>query len=108
MAPVLVRSRPIPRRCRSPRVRRGDLEHLEERQLLSYADFELSSLLPASGGDGSRRASSRPGSSIKEGWGAQAAYQPIGDVNGDTIDDMLLSAPAPGSTARPILTVRST
>ena len=36
------------------RARRMSVERLEERQLLSAAEFELSSLLPANGGDGSK------------------------------------------------------
>ena len=49
--PFLSRSRSIPDGPEPPA--HGTLERLEDRQLLSYADFELSSLLPANGGDGS-------------------------------------------------------
>ena len=52
--PFPSRARSNPQRPRNPRARRASLERLEERQLLSYADFELSSLLPANGGDGSK------------------------------------------------------
>ena len=51
---VSSRIRSNPTRNRNTRARRTSLERLEERQLLSVADFELSSLLPANGGDGSK------------------------------------------------------
>jgi hypothetical protein len=38
---------------RTARTRPLRVERLEERRLLAFADFELSSLLPANGGDGS-------------------------------------------------------
>ena len=52
--PFSSRTRSTSRRPRNSRARRTSLERLEERTLLSYADFELSSLLPANGGDGSK------------------------------------------------------
>ncbi len=52
--PFSSQTRSNSRRPRNTRARRTSLERLEERQLLSYADFELSSLLPANGGDGSK------------------------------------------------------
>jgi hypothetical protein len=73
------------------------LERLEKRQLLSYADFELSSLLPANGGDGSKGfvidgivAAERLGN-------PRFTYESVGDVNGDQIDDLLVAAPGVGN-----------
>jgi hypothetical protein len=51
--PFLSRTRPASRR-RSACARHTSVERLEDRCLLSFADFELSSLLPANGGDGSK------------------------------------------------------
>ena len=47
-------------------------ERLEDRRLLAYADFELSSLLPANGGDGTSGFVSM-GSRITGGWHRQPA-----------------------------------
>ena len=77
---------------RAARVRRLALEYLEARSLLSFADFELSSLLPANGGDGSK-------GFVVDGIIDQGKlgyiyrnYQPLGDLNQDGIDDFLLGA----------------
>ena len=51
LAGSLRRSRP--RKHARLRHRHLHAERLEDRRLLAYADFELSSLLPANGGDGS-------------------------------------------------------
>ena len=68
------------------------LERLEGRQLLSAAEFELSSLLPANGGDGST-------GSVVTGVAQNGflgrfptATQPLGDINQDGYADVLLSA----------------
>ena len=78
-------------------------ERLEDRRLLAYADFELSSLLPANGGDGS---TGFVVSGITNG--GKLGYpisnsQPLADVNQDGIDDFLLSAPGTngGTAAEP-------
>ena len=95
--PFSSRSRSLPRRTRNPRSRRTSLERLEKRQLLSYADFELSSLLPPNGGDGSNGFvvsgivdQGRLGSPI-------FGYHSLGDVNQDGVDDMLIAANGAGT-----------
>jgi hypothetical protein len=93
------RPRSLPRRTRSPFAGRTSLECLEERQLLSAAEFELSSLLPANGGDGSRGfvvdgtvAGGRLGN-------PRLIYEKVGDLNQDGIDDLLLAAIGQNSSA---------
>lgn len=64
------------------------LESLESRVLLS-ATFELSSLLPANGGDGSQGAVVE-GLDVNDFQGN--AVTDIGDINGDGIDDFAIAA----------------
>ena len=98
--PYSYRTRTTSRRPRTARARSARLEQMESRQLLSAAEFELSSLLPANGGDGSN-GFVVSGIVDRGRLGGPTAYQPIGDVNGDTLDDMLLSAPGPGFSSPP-------
>jgi hypothetical protein len=93
----LSRPRALPRRTRSPFAGRTSLECLEERQLLSTADFELSSLLPANGGDGSK-GFAVSGIVEKGMLGNSRQSMPIGDVNQDGLDDLILAAPSGGGT----------
>jgi hypothetical protein len=81
-----------PRRPRTRRSRPANLERLEERQLLSAAELDLSSLLPANGGDGSKGFVAT--GIVDQGkFGTPASCDhPLGDVNGDGIDDLLLAA----------------
>jgi hypothetical protein len=74
------------------------IDRLEDRQLLSGADFELSSLLPANGGDGSK-------GFVVDGIVDQGRlgeprflYEPIGDLNHDGFDDLLVAAPGSVTT----------
>jgi hypothetical protein len=95
--PLPSRARSMPRRSRSSHSRRTSLERLEGRRLLSTADFELSSLLSANGGDGSKGFA--VSGIVDQGkLGSQLVYQPVGDVNGDGIDDLLLAAPGQSSS----------
>ena len=95
-----LRHRSRPHNVARLRHRQLQAERLEDRRLLAYADFELSSLLPANGGDGS---TGFVVSGITDG--GKLGYpisnsQPLGDVNQDGIDDFLLSAPGTnGGTA---------
>ena len=95
-----LRHRSRPHNVAHLRHRQLQAERLEDRRLLAYADFELSSLLPANGGDGS---TGFVVSGITDG--GKLGYpisnsQPLGDVNQDGIDDFLLSAPGTnGGTA---------
>jgi hypothetical protein len=90
--PFAYQARRAPGRSRITRARRAALEHLEARALLSVAEFELSSLLPANGGDGSA------GFVVDgiEAHGRLAApsrsTRPVGDINQDGNDDFLLAA----------------
>ena len=81
-----------PRKHARLRHRRLQAERLEDRRLLA-ADFELSCLLPANGGDGS---SGFVVNGITDqgqlGRSANASPQPLGDVNQDGIDDFYLPA----------------
>src|SRR5689334_16079097 len=77
---------------------RSSLERLEERQLLSAAEFELSSLLPANGGDGSK-------GFVLDGVLAggklgmpRLTYEKVGDLNQDGIADLLVAAPGQGNS----------
>jgi hypothetical protein len=97
--PFLSRSQTNPRRDRKRRAHRTCLERLEERTLLSYTDFELSSLLPANGGDGSNGFvvdgivdRGRLGYPMR-------GYHPLGDVNQDGVDDYFLAAPGVTTSA---------
>ncbi len=59
---------------------------LETRQLLSAAEFQLNSLLPANGGDGSN-------GFVVDGVAGRRILQlsgPVGDVNQDGLDDFLI------------------
>ena len=61
--------------------------------LSATTDFELSSLLPANGGNGT--SGFVVNGIIDHGGGLGApllGYQPLGDVNGDGIDDFFLAA----------------
>ena len=89
--PFLFQARSNARPPRNDHARRMSLERLEERQLLSSADFELSSLLPANGGDGSKGfvVNGTVGSGL---LGNQFDYSPVGDINQDGIDDFLVTA----------------
>src|SRR5258708_5390179 len=81
--PFSSRSRSLPRRTRNHRAHRASLELLEVRQLLSYADFELSSLLPVNGGTASNDFVT---TRIVDGGrlgGPSQGYDPVGDVNQD-------------------------
>src|SRR3954464_14330281 len=97
--PFSSRSRSLARRPRTPRSRGRSLERLEERQLLSYTDFELSSLLPANGGDGSKGFVTTGVVDRGRLGGPAQGYQPVGDVNQDGIEDFFLTAV--GTTAAP-------
>ena len=75
-----------------PQARRLRCESLEDRRLLAFADFELSSLLPANGGDGSK-------GFVVSGVTEQGHLvysmdnsKPLGDVNNDGIADFFLAA----------------
>ena len=85
---------PTAKRPRADRARRLIVERLEERAMLSATtDFELSSLLPANGGDGSTGfvVNGTTGKAIGSGL---YGYQSLGDVNQDSIDDFLLASRA--------------
>ena len=92
-----------PRKHARLRHRRLQAERLEDRRLLA-ADFELSSLLPANGGDGSSGfVVNGITDKLQLGRSANASPQPLGDVNGDNIDDFYL--PALGSTGATAFTL---
>ena len=89
--PFLSQARSNARLPRNTRARRMSLERLEERQLLSYTDFELSNLLPANGGDGSKGFVVN-GTDTNGEIGGSFDYRSVGDVTGDGIDDFILGA----------------
>ena len=86
-------ARSTAKRPRADRTRRLIMERLEERAMLSATtDFELSSLLPANGGNGSSGFVVN-GTTDNGRLGAPLlGYQPLGDVNQDGIDDFFLAA----------------
>lgn len=89
--PFSTRTRSVSRRSRTNHVRRTNLERLEERQLLSAAEFEVSSLLAVNGGDGSNGfvvTGTVDGGKLL----APKSYTSVGDVNQDGMDDLLLAA----------------
>src|SRR4051794_35794968 len=90
--PMSSRIRSNPRRSRPARVRPARLERLEERQLLSTADFELSSLLPANGGNGSKGFVTTGIVDRGRLGSPSQGYQPVGDINRDGIADFFLAA----------------
>jgi hypothetical protein len=78
---------------RRPQARSLRCEALEERRLLAFADFELSSLLPANGGNGSAGfVVNGLMDNSKLGNPGFSSSKPLGDVNGDSIDDFFLAA----------------
>ena len=87
-----------PRKHARLRHRRLQAERLEDRRLLA-GDFELSSLLPANGGDGSSgfviNGITNEGHLGSPPYGISVR---LGDVNGDSIDDFYLAAPGHGGT----------
>ena len=88
------RPRFFSRQPRATRARCTSLELLEDRQLLSTAEFELSSLLPVNGGDGSKGfvvSGSVAGGKLGN---PRLIYESVGDLNGDGLDDLLVAAPA--------------
>ena len=85
----LSRTRYTPRRSRPACACRTSLERLEDRQLLSAAEFELSSLLPANGGDGST-GFVVDGILANNNLGLVRSSQAVGDINGDGTDDFFL------------------
>jgi hypothetical protein len=90
--PISDQTRTNALRPRNSRSRRTSLERLEDRRLLSYADFELSSLLPANGGDGSKGVVV-DGVTDRGRFGAPGqGYHSVGDVNQDGIDDFFIAA----------------
>ena len=92
-----------PRKHARLRHRRLQAERLEDRRLLT-ADFELSSILPANGGDGSSGfVMNGITDKLQLGRSANASPQPLGDVNGDNNDDFYL--PALGSTGATAFTL---
>jgi hypothetical protein len=91
--PLSSRIQITPRRSRTTRSRRTTLERLEERTLLSYTDFDLGSLLPANGGDGSKGFVVSGTTSYSELGGPNESL-PVGDINQDGIDDLLVAAPS--------------
>ncbi|QEH38910.1 FG-GAP repeat protein [Aquisphaera giovannonii] len=105
--PFATRPRSLDRRRRVPRRSLVAPERLEERLALSYADFELSSLLPANGGNGS--AGFVVDGIVEGGIFGQPrfTYEQVGDVNGDGVDDLLLAAPGLGNTGSSQLPTRS-
>lgn len=75
-----------------PRARSLRCEALEDRRLLAFADFELSTLLPANGGDGSNGfVVTGITDQGKLGYPLSPS-QPLGDVNQDGIGDFFLAA----------------
>ena len=96
--PFSSRTRSTRQRPRNLRATRTSLEQLEDRQLLSYTDFELSSLLPANGGDGSK--GFVVNGSVASGKLGQPrfTYEAVGDINQDGTDDVLLAAPGQGNS----------
>ena len=96
VAPFSSRTRSTSPRSRNSRARRTNLERLEERQLLSAAEFELSSLLPANGGDGSKGFVVNGIVDRGKLGHPRFGYQPLGDVNQDGIDDLLVAAAGQG------------
>lgn len=70
--------------------RRLRVETLEDRAVPAYADFELSTLLPANGGNGTN-GFVIDGTDNNKKLGIPAkGYQPLGDVNQDGVNDFLL------------------
>jgi hypothetical protein len=86
------RNRIAPHHSRSIRTLQACLERLETRRLLSYADIELISLLPASGGDGSKGFVVDGIEDRARLGGANQGYDAVGDVNGDGVDDFIVSS----------------
>ncbi len=74
------------------RHRRLQAERLEDRRLLA-GDFELSSLLPANGGDGTSGFVIDGITDRGKIGGSSYGSQQLGDVNQDGIDDFYLAAP---------------
>ena len=79
------------------------VDALEARQLLSAAEFALTSLLPANGGDGSN-------GFVVDGVVDRGimgypfpGFHPVGDINQDGIDDFVLAAPGNYTDASPII-----
>jgi hypothetical protein len=70
-------------------------ERLEDRRLLA-GDFELSSLLPANGGDGSSGFVIDGITDFGQLGRPAFGCQPLGDINQDGVDDFLLAAPGTG------------
>ena len=96
--PFSSRTRITPRRPRTTHARRARLERLEDRQLLSYTDFDLSSLLPANGDDGSN-GFVIDGIVVGGKFGQPGyTYEAVGDVNQDGVDDLLLAVPGQGNS----------
>jgi hypothetical protein len=85
-----------PRKYARLRHRRLQAERLEDRRLLA-GDFELSSLLPANGGDGSSGFVMN-GLVNQSKLGYFASSLPLGDVNQDGINDFLMAAPGIAGT----------
>ena len=88
---ALLRPESNPRRsASSDQVRPGQVwNRLEERQLLYAAEFELSSLLPANGGDGSKGFVTTGVVDRGRLGSPSQGYHPVGDVNQDGIDDFI-------------------
>ena len=71
-------------------------ERLEDRLLLHGSHQHLEDLLPENGGDGT---AGFVATGIDAGDQSGTSVRSAGDINGDGIDDLLISAPAAGASS---------